>query len=144
MYAIRSYYVIDTLSCFDHYAFVGFSSSTAVIYDIYQGNRADITLNTTISNPKYGQPVIDAEVCYLPIFTWDSGSPTAYVILYPETKTSSELFTLSDTFYYLVGISDSLFYAESGDSYLTFPIQQCVITSYSIHYTKLYDCCRKL
>ncbi len=117
--------VTDSLTCFDHYAYAGItSSSTAVIYDIYQGTGSDITISTSLSNQKFGQPIVDQEHCYLPVFTWDNTSPTAYVELYPETGECSSLNKLSDSFYYLVGISDAEFYAESGDTYIIFPLQQ--------------------
>ena len=128
MYAIRSYYAWEKNPGFDNVMLVARAT------DAVTGNPAQGTAYSA------GNIIDGAEVIY-------KGTATGFIHsgLQNNTTYNYKLYTLNNN-YYSDGISASAATDDSEgctfDLSLGEDINVCVITSYSIHYTKLYEASR--
>lgn len=112
---------VDFLYILGNYAVTSLQDNTLNYYNVTTKKAADLKVSTS-SSLKTSQPMTDGTYLYVPVFTYSGSSSTRLMQIDLALSEVIADITVSDTYYYCLGMIKQTLYVENCDDYLVFDL----------------------
>lgn len=110
----------DFLSVLNGFILTSTQNNTLTYYN-QDGSRLTLKLTDTASYTT-GYPMTDGNDIYVPLISYKNNASTQLAVVDLSENQIIQQLTLSDTYYYCVGMIDQFIYAENVDDYIIFDL----------------------